>query len=590
MAIRASISYTALQASVSSAKPAASITYELANAAGIWTDHDSKNRFFTEEFPLSDVRFNLVEKNVADSYDVTDFRSAATHLPKEETLSLAENFARVVSYYRSFTDAFTLDDLSQIDKDFYGNKGNIFAFTDIIGLTHNKQLTDNYSVGDVFSKITDFRRDFDETVGMADAAPEFVVAKEVVDSVGMGSLLGLLLTLPKTDHYTVTDTPYNSLTKNVVDAFALDDSALINKDYYGNKGNVVGFSETFDRDVVFNREYADITTILDSPEVSAVLSKEDQVAFSDVIVIGWNYYRTVSDILRVHDRVPGHINGGLLNNTLLNTDQENVRTFIDPGAIDTLGFSDVQVSSINKAIADTTSLADVSTLAADLIKADSFTFSDVVSIGWNYERVIYDFLAVHDRAPSSLGSTGLNSAVLNTDKENVTTFIDPGVVDAIGFTEIQISSINKHLVDTFALDDSALVNKNYYGNKGNVISFSDILTSVLEFNRTFTDSCSVSDTNNRSLDKAVVDSSVLTDLSTLTQSKKVSDTVTYLDSNTLQLEKTVFDGIGLDDSALVNKNYFGTKGNIMSISDVVVVDLVVSNTINSSAFNTRSFN
>ena len=62
MAIRASISYASLQASVSSAKPAASITYELASATGIWTDPDSKNRFVRDELPLSDVRFNLVEK------------------------------------------------------------------------------------------------------------------------------------------------------------------------------------------------------------------------------------------------------------------------------------------------------------------------------------------------------------------------------------------------------------------------------------------------------------------------------------------------------------------------------------------------
>ncbi len=115
MALRATISIELLRASVSSARTTTSVTYELSHATGIWTDPDSKNRILTDEFPLSDVRFNLVEKNLADTTVMQEV--PAWHLTKPATpeiINVADVFAKVVAYNRSFTDAFTLDDLSQI--------------------------------------------------------------------------------------------------------------------------------------------------------------------------------------------------------------------------------------------------------------------------------------------------------------------------------------------------------------------------------------------------------------------------------------------------------------------------------------------
>ena len=459
-----------------------------------YIDTSSDNQWAYETVPLGDVRFNLLEKNLADLTTLGDAPTWQYFKNKTETLVFSEEFARVVAYQRDFNDAFTLDDLSQIDKDFYGNKGNIFGFTDIVGLTHQKVLTDDYTVGDVFTKVIEFYRDFSETLALSEER-EFEVLKTEGDNLSMGSLPMLGVTLSKEDTYTVGDTSFNSLVKNLVDAFALDDSALVDKDFFGSKGNVLGLSEIFVRAVDYIRIHSDSIAISDSSVVEPLLQKEDSVSFSEVVLIGWFY-----------------------------------------------------------------------------------------------ERVLYDFVRVHDIIPSTLGANSFNSTTLNTDETNIRTFIDPGVVDSLGFSELQVSSVNKILTDTFALDDSTLVDKDFYGNKGNVFTFSEVFSMAVGFERGFEDSYNFLDVYAFNFSKSLEDSSTVTDINVFTFDKGVSDAYSLSEETIFNLEKTVNDGIGLDDSALVDKNYFGNKGNIMSISDVVVVDLVVSNAINSSAFNTRSFN
>ena len=60
-----------------------------------------------------------------------------------------------------------------------------------------------------------------------------------------------------------------------------------------------------------------------------------------------------------------------------------------------------------------------------------------------------------------------------TLSEVLTTLSGKGLSDSISFTDTQGFAHSKSLSDGFTLDDAALVNKNYSGNKGNVFSISD---------------------------------------------------------------------------------------------------------------------
>jgi hypothetical protein len=346
VAIRATISLKQVQASTSVIKVEAQTTYQNSNATGIWIDPDSNNRFANDELPLSEVLINVFSKVLEDTYVLADISALNVNKPLTvDSLSFTDTFARVVAWQRDFTDAFTLDDLAQIDKDFYGNKGNIFAFTDIIGLTNNKNLTDSYTVGDVFTRVVSYSRSFTDSFAftdsnyttftkiitdaltMGDSLVKDISGVKDTDTLGISEILANSLSkVFSLDTTTISDSLYSALTKNIsdsipfndstisnitkviTDAFTLDDSALVNKNYYGNKGNVLTFSDVLVIAITFVRSYTDSFSFSD--ESSYQLGKSIQGAGESV---------SMSDLIATAIISGKVLNGGIpLNRITLN--------------------------------------------------------------------------------------------------------------------------------------------------------------------------------------------------------------------------------------------------------------------------------
>ena len=546
MAIRASISYASLQASVSSAKPAASITYELSQATGIWTDPDSKNRMVKDEFPLADVRFNLVEKNLTESIPLVDVSAYDFNALKEDSFTFADTFARVVAYKRHFTDAFTLDDMAAIDKDFYGNKGNIFAFTDIIGLTHNKNLTDDYTVSDVVSVVTTFKRNFTDNVTPGDTSyldiskisdDDFVFAdsqakassKATTDIFSFSDIPSVGTYLPKADDFSLSDMYLTAITKHVTDAFVLDDATQVNKDYSGNKGNLVAFTDVLSRVLQYKRAFSETLT------------------FTDVPALGLQ--KKVSDMFSVYDEKPNPLNASTLNAQSFNAQENPVLITTGIGSSDGVGFTEVTAVNQSKALTDSTVVDDTNAILVSKPKTDSFGMSD-----------------------DSYVSSGINPS------------------DSISFGDSYERVLSKVLSDSFVLDDAALVNKNYFGNKGNLIGLSELVSLVTTYKRTISDSVAFSETLDTAFNKNETEDVTLNEVTGLLSSKTLGESFTFNDVYGLQLAKHVTDAFTLDDAALVNKNYIGDKSNIMSLSDLVEVNLIRSNQLGTRNLNTMPFN
>ena len=346
MALRATISIQRIQAQTANEIVQAQTVYQSVVASEISVNPDSKNLMLFDSVPLSEVVFKVITKGLADSTAVTDLY--ASHFNKgtiAESVSVADTFARVVAYKRDFTDAFTLDDLSQIDKDFYGNKGNIFAFTDIIGLTNNKNLTDACTVGDVFVKVMAYSRSFTDSLAFTDSSYT-TLTKIITDVLTMGdslvkdisgvkdtdtlgisevvaSSLSKVFSLDSTtlsdDMYSLmnknisdpiafNDSTISNITKVITDAFTLDDGALINKNYYGNKGNVLTFSDVLVIAITFARSYTDSFSFSD--ESSYQLGKSIQGAGESV---------SMSDLIATAIISGKVLNGGIpLNRITLN--------------------------------------------------------------------------------------------------------------------------------------------------------------------------------------------------------------------------------------------------------------------------------
>jgi hypothetical protein len=207
----------------------------------------------------------------------------------------------------------------------------------------------------------------------------------------------------------------------------------------------------------------------------------------------------------------------------------------------------------------------------------------------------------------------------------------------------------KGLSDAFTLDDTARVDKAVGSTKGNVFGFSDefsrsvsfnrayteniglseVIVKSMGFNRAYADSYSVSDVSDVHLTKIFTDnftvfddfitpintfllnesvlnegedrttlnvdlnrpeSLILNEIIGLTHSKNETDLATLIDYFGLQLEKTFTDTFTLDDSALIDKNYFGNKGNVVGVTDQVTVDYYYGGLLGQRPLNTISLN
>ena len=279
MAIRATINLTKVNASVTSEVLQAGVHYTLNNATDIWVDPDSNNRFVNDVYTLSDVQFTLLEKNFTETVTLPDVAGLHPSLPKTDSVGILDNFARVVAYNRAFNDVFTLDDASLIDKEYYGNKGNVAFMLDVIGLSPEKIIADSVTVGDVLYIAMLFGREFTDTATIDDELGivankhisealifndssnaevnkiltesvsitdlfNFTQNKGVSEAVSLGEHIANVTSKPiDGDLFTISDAYGLQLQKTLSDSFALDDAALVDKNYFGNKGNIVGLTD-----------------------------------------------------------------------------------------------------------------------------------------------------------------------------------------------------------------------------------------------------------------------------------------------------------------------------------------------------------
>jgi hypothetical protein len=206
MAARATINVVSATADIDSTTEATISTSYVSAEASAYIDENSGNRWNYEVIPLGDLIVQVFNKNANDDIPITDIPSYSLDKVTTENLALVESFVKIVSYNRSFNDAFTLDDISSIDKNFYGNKGNIAFILDIIGLGYEKLESEAVTVSDIVEITLAYLRTF-------------------------------------TEISTLTDTSFYTLEKTLSDSITLDDTSLINKDFLNVESNNFGITD-----------------------------------------------------------------------------------------------------------------------------------------------------------------------------------------------------------------------------------------------------------------------------------------------------------------------------------------------------------
>ena len=307
--IRAIVTIEKARATTSYIKSEVVASHQRSEAIATRSDF-SINQWYYEDtgVVLSELHVTFVNKNIAESVELSEASILGLGLSKSETLSLVETFAREVLYQRSFTDAFTLDDAAQIDKDYYGVKGNVAFMLDVIGLSTAKIATDSYTVGDVYSAAVDkvvsenlsliesfakvvvwdrsFAHNFSmtETVDVGRSLNKSdsisfsdtyyaTLSKIVTDSMTMTEVVGIGTGIPIAESFSISDSIISEINKVIADAFTLDDSTLIDKDYYGNKGNICTVSDVIALAITWVRGYSDSISTSDSANIANISGK-----------------------------------------------------------------------------------------------------------------------------------------------------------------------------------------------------------------------------------------------------------------------------------------------------------------------------
>ena len=529
MAFRATITVIRAEVDTKYVSPSASIDNVNAEAIA-FVNPDSKNQWLYDTYALGDVNVLLINKNLSETIPLADDSSWSFGKNKLETLALVESFVKAVTYNRAFTDAFTLDDLSQIDKDFYGNKGNVAFITDIIGLDHNKVLVDSYTVSDVVNIAMLFVRTF-------------------------------------TDSFNINDELSHSFIKSVEDAFTLDDSALINKDFTGNKGNVFGFSDLLGND--FGKILIDSISNLDEISFIQGLNKSDSTTLSDIYKTTLN--KAISDEFTLDD-------SALIDKDYFGN-KDNVFNFNDvlsydasKDLIDGIALVELVGFVLNHPVEDSYTVSDTNTVFSSLGKSDSLGFSDTYIR--NIMKGLSDAFALDDtaRVDKSVGSTKGNVFGFSDVFSRSMSF-NRAYTENIGLSEVIVKSMgfNRAYADSYSVSDVSDVHLTKIFTD-NFTVFDDFITPINTFllNESVLNEGESRTTLNVDLNRP--ESLILNEIIGLTHSKNETDLATLIDDFGLQLEKTFTDAFTLNDSALIDKNYFGNKGNVVGVTDQVTLD------------------
>ena len=305
--LRAIVTIEKAQVTTSYVKDEAIASYQRSEAIATRSDF-SMNQWYYEDtgVVLSELHVTVLLKNIAESVELIEAPVLAFNKPVTETLSLLETFAKVITWNRSFTDAFTLDDAAQIDKDYYGVKGNVAFMLDVIGLSTAKIATETVTVGDVYTaavnkvvtenlslieleaksfnspktdsfSVTDLfsvGRGLNKSDSVSFSDTYYAtLSKIVTDSVAMSEVIGIGTGIPITESFSMSDSIISEINKVIADAFTLDDSALIDKDYYGNKGNICTVSDVIALAISYVRGYSDSISTSDSASIANISGK-----------------------------------------------------------------------------------------------------------------------------------------------------------------------------------------------------------------------------------------------------------------------------------------------------------------------------
>jgi len=266
MALRATISVQSIQAQTASELLQAQTDYQLSVASEIWIDPDSKNRFFNEEFAISDVQFNLFNKITADSAAISDNDVLHVGLHKKDFATFED------SDYKDVIKALVSIGITSEEQrvDFFKTLVDDTPFTsDIQKQTFNKFSVDSYTTAD--SDFKDFYKALADSSHFTDTLDTIEFFKNTQDDAGFTDDETIAFAKSLFDVVGVTDDIDGA-------ASILDDQEM---DYFKHTTDIANITDLFIRVVAFVRVYSDLVGVTDKLVWDSTKALTDTSAFTD---------------------------------------------------------------------------------------------------------------------------------------------------------------------------------------------------------------------------------------------------------------------------------------------------------------------
>lgn len=125
---------------------------------------------FSDQQQISESDAKGVALVKADTYGFSDVEVFALGKAPSDQVSMSEVFSRSVTFSRTFSDAFALDDAATVDairKDTANAKTNIFSFSDTEAFGVEKVFTDSFSLSEAIDAF-DFGKGATDTVTVSE--------------------------------------------------------------------------------------------------------------------------------------------------------------------------------------------------------------------------------------------------------------------------------------------------------------------------------------------------------------------------------------------------------------------------------------
>ena len=315
-------------------------------------DPDTINQWLSHEFSLiENAALGFTKTADTDLFAFTDTPSTTVALGKSDSFGFADTPVFAMTFFRDFSDAFSLDDFTAVDaviKDMANTKTNVFSFADDQAFGVGKGLSDSF--------------------GFADAFDSVAIGKGLVDTQSMTE------SLSRTVQYVRTFT----------DAFVLDDAATVDavqKATSSLKQNIFAMGDVFGRVVSYNRGFSD--NIAPVEQHVLTFSKEASADSFNVVEVfsrSVSYNRPFADSQGFGDAVDSQDLGKGLADTQALTEAHV--SSVSLGKIDAVTLSESPASDVGKGLTDSVSMSEslARTVAYARSFADAFSMDDAATI------------------------------------------------------------------------------------------------------------------------------------------------------------------------------------------------------------------